>query len=408
MLLCAETNCRAGRGGARVVAPLACARITRLFLALALVSGCATTKHDGQIGPVPTIESNVERAISVNDHGTIHACELLPLERALSFTVFSEKTVINGKAFYLDDREGGQQFVTLAPTTERDTLAVTRVRLPLSYRTLLTTHHLTEPRLDSIFFVNSASSEYWEPRLIKVIQRQGRTYEFVRLFTYTGQAEDGSWYLESFDFMLLDEQHMYYIDQSALFAMGMNYVLESSEPQEDNLIIGVHKQKESEYPTKPLFGVFSQGSDSTYRFSRFVSNQLPRCYDDVGDGYMNSHGPVHEGFMVGKVVPLVYRLDSAAHKDLSMLLTGKSSAEVLSSKGGLFLLCDFRQDDQVCSFIFNSEGKTYVVGVDNATSRILSRQQLEPEPMLDTPMFKSAHEIVGLSKDGKKLLKWCR
>jgi len=334
------------------------------------------------------------------------------LSRKVHLPAFQVKSFVDHKFFMLNDAADGQCFVAMADTV-LDTLPVRSASIPMSYRALLRRHKITAAANDTSFLGEGALAGYWAPRLIAVQEHGGHIHEYIRLralghtYELPGHAGDSSLLLNSYDFLEVDGKHRYFLDQSDLFRDHMFYDLSGSETMGERLLFPIFKSSMgSADPDKPMFATFAVQGDSVYKPERIEACQLPAVYDSIGKGYQNSMGPIHNGIKMPVFVPLLFETGGTGFLDYSEQLTGRTSVELLRNAGTEYFMSDFRAIGPSIFVVYDTGGKYYMAEIDRETGLVHSKRRLEGAILLDSILFISDTELLGLSSDGLRLLHW--
>lgn len=375
----------------------------------------ACGQHKGAISTTASRSgrANVQDlAESHEDTTPVTLIQSFPLSRKVDLPGLQVKSFVDHKFFMLNDAPDGQCFVAMADTL-LDTLPVRFASIPMSYRALLRRHKIKAAENDSSFLGEGALAGYWAPRLIAVKEHGGHIHEYIRLralgYTYElpGHEGDSSLLLKSFDFLEVDGKHRYFLDQSDLSHDKMFYNLENSEPMGERLLFPIFKTKDvSPTANRPMFATFAVQGDSVYKPERIEACQLPAVYDSIGKGYLNSIGPIHNGVKMPVFAPLLFETGGSGYRDYSEQLTGLTSVELLRKAGTEYFMSDFRAIGPSILVVYDTGGKYYMAEIDRETGLVHSKRRLEGDIQLDSILFISDTELLGLSSDGLKLLRW--
>lgn len=322
------------------------------------------------------------------------------------------KSFVDHKFFMLNDAPDGQSFVAMADTV-LDTLPVRPASVPMSYRALLRRHKITAAENDTDFLGEGALAGYWAPRLTAVKEHRGHIYECIRIYAlgYTydlpGHADDSTLLLNSYDFLEVDGTHRYYVDRSSLYRYHLSYDFNELEPMGERLLFPIFKSDMgSADPDRPMFATFAMQGDSVFAFEKLESCQLPAIYSSIGNGYQNSMGPLHNSIKMPMSVPLLFETDGTDYRDYSKQLTGQTSIELLHKANTEYFMSDFRSIGPSILVVYDIGGKHYIAEVSRKTGLVHSKRRLEGEILLASILFISDTELLGLSADGLRLLRW--
>ncbi len=390
----------------------------RAVLSLAFCSNLllwACGQHKGAIGTSAS-ESGIATVSGIAeiraDTIPVTLNRSFPLSRKVDLPAFQVKSFVDHKFFMLNDAADGQCFVAMADTV-LDTLPVQPASIPMSYRALLRRHKITAAENDTNFLGEGAFAGYWAPRLIAVKEHGGHIHEYIRLralghtYELPGHPGDSSLLLNSYDFLEVDGRHRYYIDRSSLYRHHLSYELNDVEPMGERLLLPIFKSNMgSADPDRPMFATFAVQGDSVYKPERFEACQLPAVYDSIGKGYQNSMGPIHSGIKMPVFVPLLFETGGTGYRDYSEQLTGRTSVELLRKAGTEYFMSDFRAIGPSILVVYDAGGKYYMAEIDRETGLVHSKRRLEGDILLDSILFISDTELLGLSSDGLRLLHW--
>lgn len=323
------------------------------------------------------------------------------------------KSFVDHKFFMLNDAPDGQCFIAMADTV-LDTLPVRPVSIPMSYRALLRRHKITAAENDANFLAEGAFAGYWAPRLIAVKEHGGHIYECIRIralghtYELPGHVGDSTLLLNSYDFLEVDGTHRYYVDKSSLYRYHMSYDFNELEPMGENLLFPIFRSSMgSDDPDKPMFATFTMQDDSVFGVEKLEPCQLPAVYDSIGKGYQNALGPLHNGIHMLRFMPLLFQTDGTGYRDYSEQLTGQTSVDLLRKASSTeYFMSDFRAIGPSIFVVYNSGGKYNVAVIDRETGVVHSKRHLEGDILLDSILFISDTELLGLSSDGLRLLRW--
>jgi len=389
--------------------------VLSLVLCYSFLSG-ACGQHKGAIGTsasisgIATISGTAENRA---DTAPVSLIQSIPLSRKVDLPAFQVKSFVDHKFFMLNDAPDGQSFVAMADTV-LDTLPVRPVSIPMSYRALLRRHKIAAAENDTNFLGEGTFAGYWAPRLIAVKAHGGHIYECIRIralghtYDLPGHAGDSTLLLNTFDFLEVDGTHRYYIDKSSFYRYHLNYDFNELEPMGEMLLFPIFKSSMgSADPDKPMFAIFAMQGDSVFEVEKIEACQLPAVYDSIGNGYQNSLGPIHNGIHMLRFVPLLFETGGTGYRDYSKQLTGQTSVELLRKASSTeYLMSDFRAIGPSTFVVYNTGGKHYMAEIDRKTGLVHSKRRLEGEILLDSILFISDTELLGLSSDGLRLLRW--
>lgn len=373
-----------------------------LFMGVACIMSCALGHPRKSAQSLP----NPATSTILLDTLPLLCWDSIGLERPVLFQAFTEKSIVEGKLFYLrDDVPGGRVWIDLnnGPRLLR---AIHPAEVPMGYRRLIDRHHIEPYEYDSLFMANKELASYKEPRLAKIIERQGRVYELIRIYTYDLYVPENSLLVASFEFLTVDDQNTFFLDQRELEKNGISYYPDLFEMQEGDCVVPVRKAGPLSSIDRPMFVTFHQGMDSAYVPTVISATQLPKFYDEVGQGYLNSSGPIHDNRMITKNAPVVYSTDHDHYDDWSQRIIGEDATHALFSQGKDFFLSDFRSINDTLILAYHSPDAAFLVAIAVNSGAVCFKKRLIPLPQADSMTFPSDHEIVGLSQNGMTVLRW--
>jgi hypothetical protein len=384
-----------------------------VICSILLLGSCGQRK--GVIGTSASgsgIEAVSGKAEIRPDTSPVTLFQSFPLSRKVHLPALQVKCFVDHKFFILNDAPDGQWFISMADTALA-TLPVQPVSIPMHYRTLLRRHKIPAAQNEPMFLAEGAFAGYWAPRLIAVKEHEGHIHEYFRLhalghtYELPGHAGDSTLLLNAYDFLEVDGRHRYYIDRSSLYHHKLSYEFNDLEPMREKLLFPLFRSSMgSADPDKPLFATFALNEDSVFVTEHLEACQLPALYDSIGKGYENSMGPIHNGIKMPVFVPLVFVPQDTAYHDHSEQLTGRTSIELLRNAGTEYFMSDFRAVGSSILTVYEAGGKYYVAEIDRGSGSVHSKRRLEGDILLDSILFISDMELLGLSADGLKLLRW--